>query len=82
MICIKKARSQGELAPGRHTLVLEWSIQPSGKVANPKLKGPANVLGTSLPGCFSRGMRKWKFPSTEISTRVTAKSSLRTSFFR
>ena len=70
MGCIKKARAQGELAPGRHTLVLEWSIQPSGKVANPKLKGPANVLGTSLPNCFARGMRKWRFPSSEKGAPV------------
>jgi hypothetical protein len=63
--CIKTGRAKGELTPGRHTLVLEWTILPSGKVSSPKLKGPSNVLGTSLPGCFARGMRRWSFPATE-----------------
>jgi len=70
MGCIKTARAKGELAPGRHTLVLEWTIQPSGKVSSPKLKGPSNVLGTSLPACFSRSMRKWSFPSSEKGAPV------------
>jgi hypothetical protein len=70
MSCIKTARAKGELAPGRHTLVLEWTIQPSGKVSSPKLKGPANVLGTSLPACFGRGMRKWSFPSSDKGAPV------------
>ncbi|MFC1609366.1 GYF domain-containing protein [Myxococcota bacterium] len=64
MGCIKTARAKGELAPGKHTLVLEWSIRPDGRVTSPRLKGPSYVLGTSLPACFGRGMRSWKFPAS------------------
>jgi len=64
MPCIKRARQAGELAPGRHSFVLDWTIEPSGKVSSPKLVGPPNVLGTSLPACFARAMRKWRFPAS------------------
>ncbi len=64
MGCIKAARAASELVPGSHTLILDWVIAPSGAVTDAQVRGPAAVLNTSLPACFSKGMRKWRFPSS------------------
>lgn len=68
--CLKAARAKGEISPGQHTLVLDWQIQPNGSVTNGQLKGPPNVLGTSLPACFAARMRSWKFPSSRSATPI------------
>jgi hypothetical protein len=70
MGCIKAARAKRELAPGKHTLVLDWTIRANGSVTNPRLKGPAYVTNTSLPDCFARGMRKWSFPASKDGAPV------------
>jgi hypothetical protein len=59
--CIERARSDGELAPGRYTLTLSWNIEASGKVASPRIVGPASVLESSFAACVVRGMRTWRF---------------------
>jgi hypothetical protein len=70
MGCLKSARAAGELAPGTHTLVLDWVIAPSGAVTEARLRGPASVLNTSLPACFARGMRQWRFPPSPAGAPV------------
>jgi len=60
--CIKSARKAGVLTPGRHTLILDWTIAPSGAVTKAHVRGPARVLNTSLAKCFSSAMRRWQFP--------------------
>jgi hypothetical protein len=59
--CIKSARQSGVLAPGKHTLILDWIIAPSGKVTEGRVRGPSRLLGTSFDTCFSRAMRRWEF---------------------
>ena len=59
--CIKSARRAGVLAPGRHTLILDWTISPSGAVSNAHVRGPASLVNTSLATCFSSAMRRWQF---------------------
>ena len=68
--CIQGARQRGELTPGKHTLVLNWTIRANGTVANPSVKGPSYVLGTSLPECIARGMRQWTFPASQSDSPV------------
>ncbi|MEL6339705.1 MAG: GYF domain-containing protein [Myxococcota bacterium] len=63
--CLTAARSKGEILPGKYKFVLNWRIQPSGGVTGGKLTGPREVLGTSLPACFSRVMGSWKFPASQ-----------------
>jgi hypothetical protein len=70
MLCLRAARTKGEIQPGRFSLILEWIIQPDGSVAKPRLKGPGPVLGTSLPACFASRMRSWRFPSARRSSTV------------
>ena len=68
--CIQGARGKGELTPGKHTLVLKWTIKANGKVVDPSVIGPNYVLGTSLPACFARGMRTWTFPASQSDSPV------------
>lgn len=70
MPCLRAARDQGELDSGEHKLRLAWDIRPDGTVGSPRLTGPSYVLGTSLPGCFSRGMRSWRFPPSQKGAPV------------
>jgi hypothetical protein len=62
--CLRTAQAKREIVPGKHTLILQWKIEPNGTVTDPRLVGPANLMGTSLPACFSNAMRKWQFPAT------------------
>ena len=71
MPCLKTARKKGEIVPGTYKLILDWKIKPDGSVSNARLKGPSNVMGTSLPGCFGRAMRKWKFPASKKGAPVS-----------
>lgn len=69
--CLKEARSRNEIQPKSWTFVLDWTIKPSGAVANPVLKGPPEVMGTSLPSCFATAMRRWSFPASKKETPVS-----------
>lgn len=68
--CIKSARSKSEIVPGEYKFILDWTIKPDGSVTQGKLKGPANVMGTSLPACFASVMRRWSFPPSQRETPV------------
>ncbi len=63
--CLKEARAKGEIEPGQYTFTLEWVIQPDGSVSKAALKGPPNVLSSSLPGCFAVSMKRWRFPASQ-----------------
>lgn len=69
--CLKAARSKGEITPGTYKFILDWTIQPNGNVSGARLKGPANVMGTSMPACFAKAMRKWKFPASKQGAPVS-----------
>ncbi|MBI3179902.1 MAG: zinc-ribbon domain-containing protein [Deltaproteobacteria bacterium] len=69
--CLKNAMRSGELVPGqKYTLILDFEIESDGSVSAAKLKGPASVLGTSLPACFAQAMRQWDFPSSSKGAPV------------
>ncbi|MBI5508892.1 MAG: zinc-ribbon domain-containing protein [Deltaproteobacteria bacterium] len=68
--CLSAAKAKSELAPGQHTLVLDFMIQPNGSVKDGALKGPAYVMGTSLPGCFAQKMRGWQFAASKAGAPV------------
>ncbi len=68
--CLTAARSKGEILPGRYKFVLNWRIQPSGGVSNASLSGPSEVMGTSLPRCFSRVMSSWKFKPSKAGAPI------------
>lgn len=70
MPCLQKARSNGEIVPGTYKLILNWDINPNGSASNGRMTGPANVMGTSLPACFGRAMKKWKFPASKQGAPV------------
>ncbi len=70
MGCLKSARAKGEIVPGTYKLILGWDIKPNGSVANTRMVGPSKVMGTSLPSCFARSMRKWKFPPSQKGAPV------------
>jgi hypothetical protein len=70
MPCLKAARDKGEIVPGTYKLILDWNISPSGSVADARLTGPGNVMGTTLPGCFAKAMKRWKFPSSKSGAPV------------
>lgn len=63
--CLKDARANNEIQPGKVVFTLNWVIRPDGSVARPVMKGPANVLNTSLPSCFSTVMKRWRFPASQ-----------------
>lgn len=63
--CINAARSKGEILPGKYRFVFGWRIQPTGGVSGGELTGPPEVMGSSLPACFSRVMSSWKFPPSK-----------------
>ncbi len=63
--CITASRSKDEIQPGRVQFVLDWTINPNGSVTAARLKGPQEVLNTSLPSCFARVMGSWKFPASK-----------------
>jgi len=62
--CIVTAKNSGDLTPGPIKFLLDWTINPDGSVSNPRLKGPPNVLSTSLPQCFAQAMGRWEFPAS------------------
>jgi hypothetical protein len=68
--CLKAARGKNEIVPGEYKFILDWTIRQDGGVSNPKLKGPANVMGTSLPACFGSVMRRWTFPASQKETPI------------
>ncbi|MEZ4272667.1 MAG: hypothetical protein R3C68_14920 [Myxococcota bacterium] len=70
MPCLKTARSKGEIVPGTYKLILDWQIKPNGGVTAAVVKGPANILETSLPKCFASAMRRWKFPASSDGAPV------------
>ena len=63
--CLQAAKAKGELAAGKHTLVLDFVIKPNGSVSDGQLKGPNYVMGTSMPGCFAQKMKAWTFPASK-----------------
>jgi hypothetical protein len=69
--CLTAARSKGEVLPGKYKFVLDWRIQPSGKVTGGKLKGPKEVMKTSLPSCFGRVMNTWKFAVSKSGAPIS-----------
>jgi hypothetical protein len=69
--CLKTARSNGQLLPGRYTFVLDWTIKPDGSVEKARLRGPANVLQTSLVACFEKAMKKWRFPASRHGAPIS-----------
>jgi len=68
--CLQAARSKNELTPGKHTLVLDFVITPSGSVTGGALKGPAYVMGSSMPACFAAAMKSWSFPASKSGAPV------------
>lgn len=61
MGCLKRARKKGEIVPGTHKVILDWTIKADGKVVLPEFKGPVNLMSTSLPACFEASMLQWTF---------------------
>jgi len=61
MGCLKRARKKGEIVPGTHKVILDWTIKADGKVILPEFKGPVNLMSTSLPACFEASMLQWTF---------------------
>lgn len=61
MGCLKRARKKGEIVPGTHKVILDWTIKADGKVIVPEFKGPVNLMSTSLPACFEASMLQWTF---------------------
>jgi len=70
MHCLKKAREAGEIIPGTYKIILDWDITPHGSVRNGRVTGPSSLMGTHIPGCFERAMRRWKFPHSETGAPV------------
>jgi hypothetical protein len=70
MRCIQNAKNLGELGAGKHTLLLDFTIKPSGGVRKPVLKGPANLARTSLGTCFPKAMKKWTFRASKSGAPV------------
>jgi predicted Zn finger-like uncharacterized protein len=68
--CIKAARARNEFPAGKYTFILDWTIRPDGAVLDARLKGPAEVLATSLPGCFSAAMLQWRFPASQAGAPI------------
>jgi len=69
--CIKEARRTGELQPQRYTFVLDWVIEPDGAVSSPALKGPPELLGTSVRPCFEAALARWHYRASAQPTRVS-----------
>lgn len=70
MPCLKRARAAGEIAPGRHTFVLHWTILPNGLLKDLRMTGPSYALRTSLPACLAEKMGFWRFPPTREPSSV------------
>lgn len=68
--CVRAARSNGELVPGKIRFVLSWVVAPNGQVRTPRLTGPNEVLNTTLPACFARQMSSWDFPKAGAPTTI------------
>ena len=69
--CLKDARAKNEIVPNSYTFVLDWVVRPDGSVMSPRLKGPPEVMGTSLPACFASVMRRWTFPASQKEAPIT-----------
>lgn len=69
--CIKEARRTGELQPQRYTFVLDWVIEPDGAVTSAALKGPPELLGTSVRPCFEAALARWRYRASAQATRVS-----------
>ncbi len=69
--CVTAARSKEEIQPGRVQFVLDWTINPNGSVTAARLKGPQEVMNTSLPSCFARVMGSWKFAASKSGAPIT-----------
>ncbi|HSI03762.1 MAG TPA: GYF domain-containing protein [Myxococcota bacterium] len=69
--CVTAARSKEEIQPGRVQFVLDWNINPNGSVTAARLKGPQEVMNTSLPSCFARVMGSWKFAASKSGAPIT-----------
>lgn len=69
--CLQAARSKNEVPAGKYTFVVDWTIQPNGGVSGARLKGPAEVMNTSLPACFARVMGSWKFPASKSGAPIS-----------
>jgi hypothetical protein len=63
--CLAQAWRRGQLESGRsYRLVLDWTIEPDGRVTAPRVVGPTAMLDTPLAACFRQRMREWTFPPT------------------
>ena len=69
--CVTAARSKDEIQPGRVQFVLDWTINPNGSVTAARLKGPPEVMNTSLPSCFARVMGSWKFAASKNGAPIS-----------
>ncbi|MBC7793164.1 MAG: DUF4339 domain-containing protein [Clostridia bacterium] len=69
--CVTAARTKEEIQPGRVQFVLDWVINPNGAVTSPRLKGPQEVMSTSLPSCFARVMGSWKFAPSKQGAPIS-----------
>ncbi len=70
--CVLDAINDGELERGEsYTLVLDWTVNPDGSVARPRMKGPADLMETSLPDCVAGKMRRWRFKSSSEAVPVS-----------
>ena len=70
MPCLRAARTRGEILPSKYTFIIDWTIRPDGGVSDAHLKGPPQVLATSLPQCFSGVLEQWHFPASQSGAPI------------
>ena len=69
--CIEAARLGNEITAGKHTMIFDFVILPSGAVRDAQFKGPDTLLRTSLPRCLSAKLNTWRFPDSSHGAPVT-----------
>ena len=70
--CLKHARVNREIGPGKYTFALNWKVNPDGSVSDIRLVGPASARRTSLPRCFGRKMSAWQFPASKRGISISS----------
>ena len=68
--CLEAARKKNEMAAGKHTLVMSFTVTPNGTVKGGKLEGPDYLLKTSLSGCVATKMHGWRFPASAAGATI------------
>ena len=68
--CIAKARVARQIEPGRVQYILSWTVLPDGTTEKGALLGPPESLLTSLPECFAKVMKTWRFRPTRTGGPV------------